>query len=202
MNAPGAGTASSSVLDYSIKENLMAHISLPDGLPGITGPLRQYPETGTHLLRLAQALLRGPSSLTEAERELIATYVSSQNECVFCTSSHGAAARSLLGPDAGLVGQVQTDFETAPVSEKLRALLVIAGKVQQGGRRVSDADVARARAAGADDKAIHDTVLVAAAFCMYNRYVDGLATFAPMDPAEYARMGEGLARNGYSRADS
>ena len=179
----------------------MAHINLPDGLPGITGPLRQYPETGQHLLGLAQALLRGPSSLTEAERELIATYVSSQNECVFCMSSHGAAARSLLGPDAGLVDQVKADFEQAPISEKLKALLVIAGKVQQGGRRVSNADVTRAQAAGADDKAIHDAVLVAAAFCMYNRYVDGLATFAPTDPAEYARMGEGLARHGYKRAE-
>ena len=179
----------------------MAHINLPDGLPGITGPLRQYPETGQHLLGLAQALLRGPSSLTEAEREIIATYVSSQNECVFCMNSHGAAARALLGPDAAVVDQVKADFEQAPISEKLKALLVIAGKVQKGGRRVSETDVARARAAGADDKAIHDAVLVAAAFCMYNRYVDGLATFAPTDPAEYVRMGEGLARSGYTRAE-
>lgn len=177
----------------------MAHIFLPDGLPGITGLLRQYPETGQHLLGLAQALLRGPSSLTEAEREIIATYVSSQNGCVFCTNSHGAAARALLGPDAGVVDQVGADFEQAPVSEKLKALLVIAGKVQQGGRRVSEVDVARARSAGADDKAVHDTVLVAAAFCMYNRYVDGLATFAPTDPASYEGMGAALARNGYAR---
>lgn len=175
----------------------MAHISLPEGLPGIMGPLRQYPDTAQHLLGLAQTLLRGPSSLTEAERELIATYVSSQNGCVFCMSSHGAAARCLLGPDAAVVDQVKADFERAPISEKLKALLVIAGKVQQGGRRVSEMDVARARAAGADDKAIHDTVLVAAAFCMYNRYVDGLATLTPSDPADYERMGAGLARNGY-----
>ena len=98
--------------------------------------------------------------------------------------------------------QVKADLATAPISEKLKALLVIAGKVQQGGRRVSDANVARARAAGADDKAIHDTVLIAAAFCMYNRYVDGLATLTPTDPAEYDRMGEGLARHGYARAES
>jgi uncharacterized peroxidase-related enzyme len=175
----------------------MAHISLPEGLPGIMGPLKQYPETGRHLLGLAEALLRGPSSLTTAEREVIATYVSSQNGCVFCMSSHGAAARCLLGPDAGIVDQVKADFEQAPISEKLKALLVIAGKVQQGGRHVEDVHVARARAAGADDKAIHDTVLIAAAFCLYNRYVDGLATFAPEDPASYALMGEGLAKHGY-----
>ena len=177
----------------------MAHITLPEGVPGIGGPLQQYPETAKHLLGLAQTMLRGPSSLTEAEREVIATYVSSQNGCAFCMNSHGAAARSLLGSDAGIVDQVKTDFEHAPISESLKALLVIAGKVQQGGRRVSDADVARARAAGADDKAVHDTVLIAAAFCMYNRYVDGLATLTPTDPADYDRMGAALARHGYGR---
>ncbi len=175
----------------------MAHITLPEGIPGIVGPLRQYPETGRHLSGLAEALLRGPSSLTTAEREVIATYVSSQNGCIFCMSSHGAAARSLLGPDAALVDQVCAGPEHAPISEKMKALLVIAGKVQQGGRRVEEADVARARTAGADDKAIHDTVLVAAAFCMYNRYVDGLATLTPSDPAAYEQMGRRLALDGY-----
>ncbi len=177
----------------------MAYITLPEGIPGIGGPLKQYPETAQHLLGLAQTLLRGPSSLTEAEREIIATYVSSQNECAFCMNSHGAAARSLLGDEAGIVDQVKTDFERASISEKMKALLVIAGKVQQGGRRVEGADVARARAAHADDKAIHDTVLIAAAFCMYNRYVDGLATLTPTDPADYDRMGAALARHGYGR---
>jgi len=177
----------------------MAHITLPEGVPGIGGPLRQYPETAQYLLGLAQALLRGPSSLTEAEREVIATYVSSENGCVFCMNSHGAAARSLLGDEAHIVDQVKADFETAPISEKLKALLVIAGKVQQGGRNVFEAYVARARVAGADDKAIHDTVLIAAAFCMYNRYVDGLATLTPTDPADYERMGAALARHGYGR---
>ena len=175
----------------------MAHISLPENVPGIVGPLMQYPETGRHLLGLAETLLRGPSSLTPAEREVIATYVSSQNECVFCMSSHGAAARHLLGPNAGIVEQVKADFHSAPISEKMKALLAIAGRVQQGGRRVTDEDVANARAAGADDRAIHDTVLIAAAFCMYNRYVDGLATLTPHDPAAYDRMGAGLARDGY-----
>ena len=178
----------------------MAHITLPEGVPGILGPLMQYPETAQHLSGLAESLLRGPSTLTAAEREVIATYVSSQNNCVFCMSSHGAAARSLLGPDAAIVDQVKSDFERAPISEKLKALLVIAGKVQQGGRRVTEAEVARAREAGADDKAIHDAVLIAAAFCMYNRYVDGLATLTPHDSDVYARMGVGLARNGYLRA--
>jgi uncharacterized peroxidase-related enzyme len=176
----------------------MAHITLPEGVPGISGPLRAYPETAHHLLGLAQTLLRGPSSLTPAERELIATHVSAQNQCVFCTQSHAAAARYLYGEQRDIVDQVLQSQSDAPVSPKLRALLAIAGKVQQGGRRVTDEDVASARAEGADDQAIHDTVLIAAAFCMYNRYVDGLATWAPEDPASYERMGAGLGKNGYT----
>ncbi|BCM88922.1 hypothetical protein IAD21_00764 [Abditibacteriota bacterium] len=178
----------------------MAHISLPAGLPGISGPLNQYPETALHLRGLAQALLRGPSSLTPGEREMIATYVSSQNNCWFCTNSHRAATRYLLVEEetpAELVDQVCQDLETAPVNDKIRALLMIAGQVQQGGRRVSEENVAKARLAGADDKAIHDTVLIAAAFCMFNHYVDGLATWAPEKESDYEEQGALLAQHGY-----
>lgn len=175
----------------------MAHINLPDGLPGITGPLTSYPETAKHLLGLAEELLRGPSSLTSAERELIATYVSARNECNFCMNSHAAIARNLYGTDRDLVDQAIADFQRSDLSDKLKALLVIAGKVQQGGRRVTEEDVAAARAAGADDKAIHDTVLTAAAFCMYNRYVDGLATWTPDAAAAYEQAGASIAEKGY-----
>lgn len=175
----------------------MAHINLPDGLPGITGPLNAYPETAKHLLGLAEQLLRGPSSLTSAERELIATYVSAQNECNFCLNSHAAVARHLYEKDRDLVDQAISDFQRSDLSDKMKALLVIAGKVQQGGRRVTEGDVAAARAAGADDKAIHDTVLTAAAFCMFNRYVDGLATLTPDQPELYEQVGAMLAQKGY-----
>ena len=177
----------------------MAHIALPEGLPGIVGPLAQYPETGVHLRGLAQALLRGDSPLTPGERELIAAFVSSENNCFFCDNSHSAAARHLLGEQAEAVEQVKLGIDTAHVSEKMKSLLTIAQKVQQGGRRVTEEDVARARAEGATDKEIHDTVLIAAAFCMYNRYVDGLATWAPEDPALYDAHGAELAANGYVR---
>lgn len=177
----------------------MAHIALPDGLPGITGPLAQYPETGKHLGGLAQALLRGESPLTPGERELIAAYVSSRNDCYFCNHSHSAAARHLLGDQADTVEQVKRDLETAAVSEKMKALLQIAGKVQLGGRRVTEEDVAQARRHGATDKEIHDAVLIAAAFGMYNRYVDGLATWTPQDEALYDRQGAELAARGYAR---
>jgi uncharacterized peroxidase-related enzyme len=175
----------------------MAHIPVPDGVPGIVGPLLAYPETAKHLRGLAEELLRGPSSLTPGEREVIATFVSSGNNCLFCTNSHAAAARHLLGPVGEIVDQVTHDFRRAPINEKLRALLVIADKVRQGGRRVTEEEVMRARREGADDKAIHDTVLIAAAFCMYNRYVDGLATSAPQEPSAYDQMGADMARRGY-----
>jgi uncharacterized peroxidase-related enzyme len=174
----------------------MAHISLPEGLPGITGGFAFRPETAKPMRELAHTLLHEPNSLTPGERELIATYVSSQNDCYFCQTSHGAAAASHLG-SSEVVKQVKTDFETAPVSPKLKALLAIAGKVQQDGKNVTAGDVEFARSLGATDIEIHDTVLIAAAFCMYNRYVDGLGTWQPHDETMYSQMGEHLATQGY-----
>ena len=174
----------------------MAHISLPEGLPGISGGFAFRPETAKPMRELAHVLLHEPSSLTPGERELIATYVSSQNNCHFCQASHGAAAASHMGGD-DVVMRVKTDFESAPVSPKLKALLAIAGKVQRDGKLVTTEDVERARREGAVDLEIHDTVLIAAAFCMYNRYVDGLGTLQPQDPEMYAQMGQHLAENGY-----
>lgn len=179
----------------------MPHIKLPEGVPGIVGPMIAYPETQKHLSGLAEALLRGPSSLTSAERELIAAYVSSGNQCYFCTQSHAAAARVHYGSERHLVDQVLNHLNGAPVSAKLKALLLIADKVRCDGRLVREADVELARAAGADDKAIHDTVLIAAAFCMFNRYVDGLGTWAPQDPAAYEQSGIRLASEGYVNYD-
>jgi uncharacterized peroxidase-related enzyme len=178
----------------------MPHISLPEGAPGIIGPMLAYPETEKHLNALAEALLRGPSSLTPAERELIATSVSAGNECKFCCNVHATTTRHLLGKDAKLMDQVLLDVGSAPISKKLLALLVIAEKVRQDGRTVTEEDVAIARRVGADDKAIHDTILIAAAFCMFNRYVDGLATWAPDDPSIYEVSGAKLATQGYLRS--
>jgi uncharacterized peroxidase-related enzyme len=175
----------------------MPHISLPEGLPGITSGFAFRPETAKPMRELAHVLLHGPGTLTPAERELIATYVSSRNDCFFCQTSHGAAAAAHMGNDWGLVDQVKRDFHQAEVSEKLKALLTIAGKVQQGGKQVTSEDVEQARELGATDLEIHDTVLIAAAFSMYNRYVDGLATWQPEDPAMYAKMGQHLAAEGY-----
>ena len=175
----------------------MAHISVPEGVPGIRSLVMFRPESGQHLYALAQVLLRGESPLSEAERELIAAYVSSRNECMFCMSSHAAAARYLFKDKKNVVDVVLSDYQGAPISDKLKALLNIAGRVQQSGKAVSENDVAQARQQGATDRDIHDTVLIAAAFCMFNRYVDGLASFTPTDPAAYEEMGKRLGEKGY-----
>lgn len=175
----------------------MPHIALPEGVPGIRSALQFRPETAAPLLQLAEVLLRGPNTLTSAERETIAAFVSSRNECRFCHASHRAAAAHHQAGDYSVVDAVRNDFESAPVSTKLKALLAIAAKVQESGRSVAAADIARARAEGATDVEIHDAVLIAAAFCMYNRYVDGLATFTPTDDAAYDAMGRRMAHQGY-----
>lgn len=174
----------------------MPHIQLSEELPGISAAFAFRPETAKPMRELAHILLHEPNSLSSGERELIATYVSSLNDCYFCQTSHGAAAACHLGSSA-IVTQVHVDFEKAPISAKLKRLLVIAGQVQRGGKNVTSAAVADARNEGATDMEIHDTVLIAAAFSMYNRYVDGLATWQPREESMYAQMGEHLAREGY-----
>ena len=175
----------------------MPHIALPHDLPGIRGAMAFRPETARPLNALVEVLLTGPNTLTRGERELIATYVSSRNCTHYCHSIHGAVAAAHLGGDEALVKQVKTDFTQAAISSKLKALLVIAGKVQQDGKLVTAADVEAARQQGATDLEIHDTVLIAAAFCMYNRYVDGLGTAQPDDEALYRERGKRVARDGY-----
>ena len=158
------------------------------------------PETGEHLYELAQVLLRGESPLSEAERELIAAYVSHRNDCMFCMSSHAAAARCLYGNEKNVVDEVLTDMQQSAVSDKMKALLHIAGKVQVLGKEVMPGDIESARVLGATDREIHDTVLIAASFSMFNRYVDGLATFTPTDDAVYEEMGKRMAA-GYKMPD-
>ncbi len=176
----------------------MPHIPLEQHLPGITG-LLEYRQDSAHPIReLTQLLLRDPSTLTEAERELIATVVSHGNDCQFCTTAHTAAADRLLGESKTTL-EVRRDIENAPVSEKMKALLQIARQVTEGGKSVTAESIQRARRAGATDIEIHDTVLIAALFCLYNRYVDGLATRLPESEKYYQDLAERLATNGYRR---
>jgi uncharacterized peroxidase-related enzyme len=175
----------------------MAHINLPEGLPGIRGPMAFRPETAKHLNELAEVLLRSDNSLSRGERELIATYVSYLNDCFFCQNAHGGIAQHYLQCDMSYIDSIKTNFMTTDLSAKMKSLLAIAGSVQKGGKHVTQEQIEVAREAGASDREIHDTVLIAAAFCMFNRYVDGLATWAPEDRNIYVERGKRRAEEGY-----
>jgi uncharacterized peroxidase-related enzyme len=179
----------------------MAYINLPEGLPGIRGPMAFRPETSKPLNELAEALLRSENSLTRGERELIATYVSYLNDCFFCQNAHGGLAQHYLQCDIDFIDGVKRNFESSDIPEKIKALLKIAGSVQKGGKHVTPEQVEQARKLGATDCEIHDTVLTAAAFCMFNRYVDGLNTWAPQDRNIYIERAPRRAEEGYANYD-
>jgi|SRR5450432_267352 uncharacterized peroxidase-related enzyme len=174
----------------------MPYIPLEEKLPGITGLLNYRKDTALPIRQLTQILLRGESTLTEGERELIATIVSYGNECSFCTAAHTAAADQLLG-EHSTSKKVKTDLPNAPVTEKMKALLTIARAVQVNGKNVTAEMIERAKNNSATDLEIHDTVLIAALFSLYNRYVDGLASVTPAEPAFYERLAGILVKNGY-----
>ncbi len=174
----------------------MPYIPLDENLPGITGLLNYRLDTALPIRELTQVLLRGDSTLTEAERELIATVVSFGNECTFCTKAHTATADLLLG-EKSTSETVKNDLFHAPVSKKMKALLVIAGAVQVNGKNVSSQMIENARNEDATDRELHDTVLIAALFSLYNRYVDGLASVTPADTAFYDRLANILVNKGY-----
>lgn len=176
----------------------MSHIPLEEHLPGITGLLEYSKETAAPIRELTQVLLRGPSSLTEGERELIATIVSYGNDCTFCMTAHTAAADLLLGENE-TSQKIKTDIFNAPVSDKMKALLTIASQVRVSGKNVNPESIMQAKNAGATDLEIHDTVLIAALFSLYNRYVDGLATFTPTNPEFYKGLAERIVHHGYNR---
>jgi uncharacterized peroxidase-related enzyme len=176
----------------------MAHIPFVEGLPGIRGPMAFSPSTAKPLNALAEVLLRDDqNTLSRGERELIGAYVSYLNDCFFCQNIHGALAGHYLQCDILFIDAVKQDYRSAAISDKLKSLLAIAARVQQDGKLVTSEQIENARSQGATDKEIHDTVLIAAAFCMYNRYVDGLATWAPEDRQYYVNRAPKRAEEGY-----
>jgi uncharacterized peroxidase-related enzyme len=183
---------------FTNKKGFMPHIDLGNELPGIRGLMAFRPDTADAMGELANILLRDEEGISRVERELIATHVSYLNECVYCHTSHGATACAYMG-DADLVEQVRKDYMHAPISDKLKALISIAASVQKSGKAVRVEQIEAARALGATDREIHDTVLIAAAFCMFNRYVDGLAARTPTDLDSYAARGRQIAEKGYGK---
>jgi uncharacterized peroxidase-related enzyme len=178
-------------------EKKMPHINVDKNLPGMRSLMAFSPDTATPMGELANLLLRSNEGLSMADRELIATHVSYLNDCFYCQQSHGAIAVCYLDGNTGLVEQVKKDYADAPISGKLKALLSIAASVQKGGKFVTPGQIETARLLGATDKDIHDTVLIAAAFCMFNRYVDGLASDTPTDLSSYPPRAQQIAENGY-----
>lgn len=180
----------------------MAFIDLQNDFPGIRGPMQYSPETGKALNELAEILLHDDNNtLSRGEREMIGAYVSSQNDCFYCQNVHGALAQYYFQCDMQVIDDIKKDYRSAPISPKLKALLAIAGSVQKGGKHVTAEQVEDAKNLGATDKEIHDTVLIAAAFCMFNRYVDGLHTWAPQDRQVYVDRAPMRAKEGYANID-
>ncbi|MEO8852202.1 MAG: carboxymuconolactone decarboxylase family protein [Ginsengibacter sp.] len=179
----------------------MPYIPLKENLPGITGLLDYRKDTALPIRELTQILLRGESTLSQGERELIASVVSYGNECAFCTAAHTAAADVLLN-DSTISEKVKYEPDTAPVSDKMKALLAIARATQKNGKLVTPAMVEEAKAHGATDMELHDTVLISALFSLYNRYVDGLASVTPTDPAFYNRLANILKDKGYMPSEN
>ncbi len=176
----------------------MAHIELPAGFPGIVSLFQYRPEFAPALLNLAETVLKGESPLSPGERELIATFTSAQNRCTFCTLSHAAATREIFEDDPTLVDDVLLNFEISRASDRLKSLLNLAKRVALGGNKVMESDIQRAKVNGVTDMEIHDTVLIASMFCMYNRYVEGLGTPHSSNREDYVEMGKMMAK-GYKR---
>lgn len=175
----------------------MPHIHVDENLPGIRALLAFSPETAAPMGELTNLLLRSDEGLPMADRELIATYVSHLNDCFYCQHSHGAIAACYLNGNNGLIEDIKRDYQQADIPEKLKVLLSIAGSVQKGGKYVTPEQIETAKSLGATDKDIHDTVLIAAAFCMFNRYVDGLAANTPSDLSTYPARAQQIVANGY-----
>lgn len=177
----------------------MAYIDLDNDLPGIRGPMAYSPETGKALNEIAEILLHDENNtLPRGDREMIGAYVSSLNDCFFCQNVHGGMAQHYYGCDMPFIDGIKRDYQSMPISDKLKALLSLAGSVQKGGKHVTTDQIAHAKSLGATDKEIHDTVLIAAAFCMFNRYVDGLNTWAPQDRQVYVDRAPMRAADGYA----
>ena len=178
--------------------------SLPD-VPGILAAMRLTPSLERHLRGLADALLVEDfpgATISRAERELIATAVSAGNDCFYCMDSHGAFASELLGREGAravsdLVDGIKAGGSDG-LSPKLAALVAIARGVRRDPRAVARAEVERALEEGATDADTQLAVLIAAAFCMYNRMVDGLRAPTPPSAEAFRERAAQIAEHGYS----
>jgi uncharacterized peroxidase-related enzyme len=156
---------------------------------------RAHPEPAKHLLAFHETVLRGDSPFTTGEREMIAAYVSGLNSCDYCHGIHSVTAEA-FGVPAGLLEAAVADLDSAPVSDKLKPVLAYVGKLTRTPSRMTEADAEAVFAAGWDENALHDAVLVCALFNFMNRMVEGIGIKA--DAAYATESGERLAEVGYA----
>lgn len=162
--------------------------------PVLLDVFKAFPAPTAPLLDYHEALLRGPSPLTVAERELIAAFVSSLNGCRYCTGVHTATAE-FLGVPAGTVARLADDDEFAAAEPRLRPILAYARKLTRSPTSITQADADAVLDAGWDEQALHDAVAVCCLFNFMNRYVEGLGIEA--DAKYFAISAERLSKNGY-----
>ncbi|MDR6845211.1 peroxidase-related enzyme [Flavobacterium granuli] len=177
----------------------MAYISLDETKRGMNSLLAFRPEIAQPLTTLMQILMRNNVGLSMGERELIAAFVSSLNDCYICGSIHAEVAQCLLNADITLIQKVKDDYQKAPISNKMKTLLTLAKSVQEGGKNVTEEQVAIAKNSGSTDMEIHDTVLIASLFCMFNRYVDGLGLESNDTMETFRERGIKIAQQGYNQ---
>ena len=177
---------------------------LPD-VPGILAAIRLTPGLGIHLRGLADELLVNDfpgASISRGEREMLATAVSAANDCFYCMDSHGAFATAVLERNGGaglipLIDEIKQGSSNG-LGEKMQALLHIARTVRREPRQLTAADVEAAKAVGASDADVQLAVLIASAFSMYNRIVEGFRAKTPPTPEAFRARAAEIAEHGYS----
>jgi uncharacterized peroxidase-related enzyme len=173
----------------------MTHLpSLPEDAK-LLDVFRAYPDTARPLIDYHQALMRGESPLSEAQRELIAAYVSGVNACDYCHGIHQTTAQA-FGVGEDLLTALLADLETANIDEPMRTLLRYVVKLTTDPAKVTPTDAQHVLAAGWDERALHDAVSVCALFNFMNRFVNGLGITAAPDYADLS--GNRLAEGGYA----
>jgi uncharacterized peroxidase-related enzyme len=158
----------------------MPYLSSLPAEAGLLQVFRTYPEPAGPLLALHEQVMRAPSPLTAAEREMIAAYVSGLNDCDYCHGSHSATAAAFGVPPEILTAAV-ADLDSAPVDDRMKALLRYLAKLTRTPARITEQDARAVFAAGWDDRALHDAVLVCGLFNCMNRIVNGLGIQASPD---------------------
>jgi uncharacterized peroxidase-related enzyme len=175
----------------------MAYIQIDSSLPGMQSLLDYRPQIASPLKTLMAVMMRSKEGLSKGERELIATYVSNLNDCYNCHQIHGEVAQCFFEELPDLVESIKTDIHNADLTQRQKAILGIAANVQKNGKLVTDQQISGAKNLGISDLEIHDTVLISAMFCFFNRYIDGLGIVSQDTTETFKERAKMIAEFGY-----